>query len=85
MFNPHPDFKMSLIIGKRDDELDLNEGTVALMEFKDKVIKTEAQDRTKIPFPLSNGTIFYDVFGQPLYNTKGRIIGAATVSTELQT
>lgn len=85
MFNPHPDFKMSLIIGKRDDELDYNEGTLALMEFKQKVIKTEAPDRATISFPLSDGIVQYDVFGQPLYHSKGKIIGAATASTELQT
>ncbi|ASF41092.1 transcriptional regulator [Halobacillus halophilus] len=83
MFNPHPDFKMSHILGKRDDELDYNEGTLALMDLKKRVIETKKTQRERIYFPLSDGLLYYDVFAQPLYNQKGEIIGAATASTEL--
>lgn len=85
MFNPHPDFKMNAIIGKRDVEIEENEGTLALMNLKETVIQTNSFVRRKIAFPLSDGLLYYDVFGQPLYDTHGKIKGAATTSTELQT
>lgn len=83
MFNPHPDFKMNVVIGKRDDELDINEGTTGLMELKQSVMDDGITRREIIAFPLSEGLIRYDVFAQPLYDQNGHIIGAATVSVEL--
>ncbi|MFC7319509.1 helix-turn-helix domain-containing protein [Halobacillus campisalis] len=85
MFNPHPDFNTEIVIGKRDDELDLNEGTSGLLELKKAVLRTKGPVRRKISFPLSDGLLTYDVFGQPIYNESKDIIGVATVSTELLT
>ncbi|KHE72159.1 helix-turn-helix domain-containing protein [Halobacillus sp. BBL2006] len=82
MFNPHPDFNINSVIGKRDDELDVNEGTLALMKFKRKVIESGEALREVIAFPLSEGLLYYDVFGQPMFNQQGEIIGAATASTQ---
>ncbi|WP_079477785.1 helix-turn-helix domain-containing protein [Halobacillus salinus] len=84
IFNPHPDFKMSPVIGKRDDEIDENPGTLALMDIKQKAIQQNSIVRKRIAFPLSEGLIQYDVFAQPLYDSNGNIIGAATASTELE-
>ncbi|MCA0971181.1 helix-turn-helix domain-containing protein [Halobacillus litoralis] len=84
MFNPHPDFKMGPVIGKRDDELDENSGTLALVAIKRKVIEEEMILREYISFPLSQGLIQYDVFAQPLYDPNGKIIGAATAATQLR-
>ncbi|ELK48193.1 helix-turn-helix domain-containing protein [Halobacillus sp. ACCC02827] len=83
MYNPHPDFKMNSVIGKRDDELDDNVGTTELMQLKSKVIEEGQSIRKTIPFPLSEGLIRYDVFCQPIFDSHGRIIGAATASTAL--
>ncbi|MCP3027417.1 helix-turn-helix domain-containing protein [Halobacillus sp. A5] len=85
MFNPHPDFNTDIVIGKRDDELDHNDGTLALMEIKRQVIESNKSIREYVAFPLSDGLITYDVFAQPIYNDLKKIIGAATVSTELLT
>ncbi|GGF20746.1 hypothetical protein GCM10010954_19350 [Halobacillus andaensis] len=85
MFNPHPDFNTDVIIGKRDDELDHNEGTIGLMKIKRKVIETKKPIRQYVSFPLSDGLITYDVFAQPIYNDGNQLIGVATVSTELLT
>lgn len=85
MFNPHPDFRMNTVIGKRDDELDDNEGTLELMKLKKQVITEGVSVRTIIPFPLSDGLVRYDVFCQPIYDSGGIIKGAATASLELQT
>ncbi|RWZ59134.1 helix-turn-helix domain-containing protein [Halobacillus fulvus] len=83
MFNPHPDFKMSRIIGKRDDEIDQNEGTLTLVDLKKSVIESGESMRKRIAFPLSDGLVYYDVFAQPLYDKDKNIIGVATASTEL--
>ncbi|SFK40776.1 DNA-binding transcriptional regulator, XRE-family HTH domain [Halobacillus dabanensis] len=88
MFNPYPHFRMDTVIGKRDDELDHeldpNEGTWKLMQLKKQVITEGMSVRTIIPFPLPDGSVRYDVFCQPIYDSDGRIIGAATASLELQ-
>ncbi|UOR11068.1 helix-turn-helix domain-containing protein [Halobacillus amylolyticus] len=83
MFNPDPDFDTNLVIGKRDDHSDLNDGITELMELKRKVIETEATIHRRILFPLSTGHTEYYIFGQPLYNDEGKVLGAATTSTEL--
>lgn len=83
IFNPHPDFKMSPLIGKKDSELDENSGALALMDIKQRVIQQQSIIRETIAFPLSEGLIQYDVFAQPLYDSNGKIIGVATASTEL--
>ncbi|MFQ3545286.1 helix-turn-helix domain-containing protein [Halobacillus rhizosphaerae] len=83
MFNPHPDFDINQVLGKRDDELDVNDGVIALMNLKQTVIDTGQTVRERISFPLSEGLIYYEVFGQPLFNENKEIIGAATASTQL--
>ncbi|UOQ45192.1 helix-turn-helix domain-containing protein [Halobacillus salinarum] len=83
MFNPHPDFDINKVIGKRDDQLAESDGVTALMRLKKEVIESGKTIRKKISLPHSNGLLHYDVFGQPLYNEKKDIIGAATASTEL--
>ncbi len=85
MFNPHPDFNSDRVIGKTDVELDDNDGTKALMAIKRKVIETKLPVREYVTFPLSDGVITYDVFAQPIYNDVNKLIGVATVSTELLT
>lgn len=83
IFNPHEDFRGKEIIGKRDDEIADNFGMKNLMNLKEEVIKQSTVVRKDISFPLSEGIIFYVVFGQPLFNEKRELIGAATSSTIL--
>ncbi|MBN8236177.1 helix-turn-helix domain-containing protein [Halobacillus kuroshimensis] len=85
MFNPHPDFRMNVVMGKTDEELDFNEGTTALMNLKQRVIDDGMARREILAFPLSEGLTRYDVFAQPLYDQHGRLTGAATVSVEMLT
>ncbi|MFC7062496.1 helix-turn-helix domain-containing protein [Halobacillus seohaensis] len=85
IFNSHPDFNIENVIGKRDDQLDINEGTTQLMNLKRAVIDSKSSVRREISFPLSDGLINYDVFGQPILNDSKQIIGVATVATELST
>lgn len=83
IFNPHPDFNPNSSIGKRDDELAMNQGILELMDLKRTVIKEGIKIKKKICFPLSDGTHCYYVFGEPLLNEKEDIIGAVTASMDV--
>ncbi|MDZ5471484.1 helix-turn-helix domain-containing protein [Bacillus sp. 31A1R] len=82
IFNPHTDFDPNTVIGKRDDEIKVNTGTLALMALKQDVIETKKSIRRDISFPLSDTSHVYDVFAQPLFDNNGDIIGVATASTD---
>lgn len=83
LFNPHPDFNPESSIGKRDDELAVNNGTINLMKLKRDVIKEGKAIKRKICFPLSSGEHCYFVFGEPLYDDKKEIVGVVTASMDV--
>ncbi|EDL63894.1 helix-turn-helix domain-containing protein [Bacillus sp. SG-1] len=83
IYNPHFDFDPCGVIGKTDTEIDDNEGTRAMELLKQDVLNQKAPIRRKICFPLSDGSIYYDVFAQPLLNEENLIIGVATSSTQM--
>lgn len=56
---------------------------MALMKLKRSVIDRGEPIKREIPFPLSNGIRNYDVFGHPLYDEEGELLGAATASTDI--
>ncbi|MBM7551941.1 helix-turn-helix domain-containing protein [Thalassobacillus pellis] len=78
IFNPHKDFDPGFIMGKRDDELANNDGTVALMKLKEQTIKENKPMRRQIQFPLSDGLVTYDIFAQPILDNHGNVIGVAS-------
>ncbi|NRY63145.1 hypothetical protein [Clostridium beijerinckii] len=63
LYNPHYDFEQDESIGKRDDELSLNEGTLQLMDLKIRVLETGERQNKEISFPLSNGVLTYTLMG----------------------
>ncbi|QGG46873.1 helix-turn-helix domain-containing protein [Heliorestis convoluta] len=81
IYNSHPDFLYDSCIGKKDDDLGINEGILQLINLKKKVIETGIGARETISFPLSNGMIAYDVIAEPLKDNDNQIIGVTTVST----
>ncbi|RXY99755.1 helix-turn-helix domain-containing protein [Fictibacillus sp. S7] len=83
IFNPPPDFAPFSAIGKRDDELGYYPGSMEFMELKRQVIQTKAPLRKTIPYSLSDGLHTYDIFGKPLFDSKGNIVGAAMICTDL--
>lgn len=83
IYNPHSDFKVEDLIGKRDTELSNNEGTVQLEELKKKVLESGKDEIKEITFPTSDGLLTYSVSANPLYNVSGDIIGVATCSVEI--
>lgn len=83
IYNPHPDFNPKDVIGKRDDDLDYNQGIIELMELKQTVISEGKTVRKNICFPLTDGIHTYNVFGEPLFNEEGEIYGAVTASMDI--
>ena len=83
VFNAPPPHGEEILLGKRDDELDENEGTLELMKMKQDVIHTGKPLRKQISFPLHEEFVTYDIYAQPIYDPPGTIIGAATCSTRL--
>jgi len=83
IYNLHPDFDSTSVIGKRDDEIAQNKGTKALMKIKQKVIKTGKPTRKTIVFPLSAGNVTYDVTAEPLVDQTGKIIGVTTAAMDI--
>lgn len=83
VFNPHEDFESSNILGKRDDEVADNKGTKELMAFKKEIIDTGMKMRKKINFPLSNGESTFDIYGEPIIDKNGEIVGVITISLDV--
>ncbi len=83
IFNAHFDFDPNDLIGKRDDEIAIHEGTSELMNLKQTIIDTGKPLRKTIQFRLSNGDRYYDIHGKPLLNANGRIVGVLTASTDI--
>lgn len=83
IYNPHPDFEDQTILGKRDDELDQNEGIKQLMKLKKDVLKSGKAIRRQIQFPLSNGLMTYWFFAEPMHSSSSEIIGVVTAAIEV--
>ncbi|MCP3873444.1 MAG: PAS domain-containing protein, partial [Desulfobacteraceae bacterium] len=83
IYNPHPDFDVDSVLGKRDDDLDQNEGTTALVKMKKEVIKTGKTKRNKMTFSLSNQDHEYDIVIQPTFDIDGKIIGGTSAAFDI--
>lgn len=83
VFNPPQEFAPFVAVGKRDDELGNHSGSLELMKLKKETIETGKPVRRIIEYALSDGIHIYDVFGKPLFDRNGVIVGAATIATDL--
>lgn len=83
IFNPHPDFDPSKVIGKRDDELEDSEGTKKLVSLKQQVIESGVGLRTEISFERSDGNQTYDFTIEPLRDSRGKIIGGTCAAFDI--
>ena len=83
IFNPHPNFNPNNLLGKRDVEIEDNEGTRALMQLKQRVIKNGQKCRKDIVFPVSDGPRTYDIIAEPVRDTAGKIVGVETLSLDV--
>lgn len=83
IYNPHLDFQNQEIIGKRDDELDQNEGIEELMRLKQEVLDSHRSIRRKITFPLSTGLTHYWFYAEPLRDHNQQVIGVVTAAIDM--
>ncbi|MEK6479139.1 PAS domain S-box protein [Catalinimonas sp. 4WD22] len=83
IYNPHPDFNSSSVIGKRDDELDQSEGAKELLDFKRQVLESETGNKKEIKFKRSDGERYYDFVLEPLRDSEGKVIGLSSVAFDI--
>jgi signal transduction histidine kinase/ActR/RegA family two-component response regulator len=83
LFNPHPDFDLESVIGKRDVELADNTGTRQLTELKRHVIETGTAAFAEITFSVSTGDTTYATYVEPLPDEKGVVRSLLTISFDI--
>lgn len=83
IYNSHPDFYAENSLGKRDDEIDFNEGTIKLRKLKKKVIESGMGAEEIISFPVADGSRSYRISVEPLRDDFGHINGATSVSVDI--
>lgn len=83
IYNPKPGFCAEASLGKRDDEIDFNEGTIKLRNLKKKVIESGVGAQEIISFPVSDGSRTYRISVEPLRDDSGHTKGATSVSVDI--
>jgi two-component system CheB/CheR fusion protein len=83
IFNPHPDFDASAVVGRRDDELDEGPGVDALVRLKQRVLERGVQEREQIAFSRSGGAYWYDMTATPVLGEDGRVERIVTASIDI--
>jgi two-component system CheB/CheR fusion protein len=82
--NPHPDFDPESVVGKRDDELDPDDpGVKQLMQLKREVLHHRESMSREIRFQRMDGTRYYDMTVDPLYDEHGELVGLKTAGLDI--
>jgi len=82
IFNRQADLYANKVLGKRDDEIDKNEGSIALMKLKKQALDTGKPANGTILFPLKEKTVSYHIAAQPIRDKQGNITGVSTCASE---
>jgi PAS domain S-box-containing protein len=83
IYNTHPEFPDDKVIGLRDDEISQCEGALLLIEMKKAILKTGKGMRNEFTFLNSNVEETFDITGEPLFDSDGKIIGITTASLNI--
>jgi PAS domain S-box-containing protein len=83
IYNPHPDFDASHVIGKRDDELEDSEGTRRLIQLKRRVLESGEGSREEIAFSRSDGVRYFDFVVDPARDASGAVIGVTSAALDV--
>uniref|UniRef100_UPI00373FCEAF PAS domain S-box protein n=1 Tax=Methanosarcina horonobensis TaxID=418008 RepID=UPI00373FCEAF len=83
IYNPHPDFDASLLIGKRGDELENSDEMRRFTALKRQVLKSGKGIHEEISFSRSDGVHTYDTIIEPLYNDTGNVIGGTVSALDI--
>ncbi len=82
IFNQQPGFDINMVLGKRDDEIDKNEGATALMILKKQVLDRGKPATDTILFSRKEKTVSYHVAAHPIRDKQGNITGVSTCASE---
>ncbi len=83
VYNAHPDFEISQVLGKRDDELELTPEALKVLEFKRKVLETGVGGRKVFKFKRSDGYRYYDLILEPSKDTRESVVGLTSVAFDI--
>jgi two-component system CheB/CheR fusion protein len=84
IYNPHPDFDQSTVVGKRDDELDPDDiGVEKLMQLKREALHHRESLTWEIPFQRSDGVHVYEITADPFYDADGELVGLTTAGLDV--
>ena len=83
ILNPHSDFDMTPIIGKRDDELDSSEDAKKLTELKREALRSGTFQRVEWSISRSDGKHYYDMNLRPRLDNKGQVVGLTTAAIDI--
>jgi CheY-like chemotaxis protein len=78
--DPHADFDINSVLGKNDKQIVKNDSTEELYEFKKEILASGCEKESVIRFPLSSGTLVYQVKGYPLLSDHAGVLGVKTIS-----
>jgi PAS domain S-box-containing protein len=84
IYNPVAGFTPDSLVGKRDDEVDLEpEDAAALIEFKQRVLESGVGAREEFNLRLPEGDAAFDIVAEPLREPGGAIVGLTIAATDI--
>jgi PAS domain S-box-containing protein len=83
VYNPHPDFDVSMLIGKRGDELEYSDEMRQFIALRRQVLGSGKGIREEISFNRSDGVHTYDTIIEPLFNDTGDVIGGTVSALDI--
>ncbi|WP_162562441.1 hybrid sensor histidine kinase/response regulator [Salinigranum rubrum] len=81
--NPHEDFEVEQVLGKRDDELLPPEAAETVMEPKRRALETGERVREEVTYELPSGVVTYDLTVEPLRDESGAVVGLTCASLDV--
>ena len=81
--NPHPDFRTSEVLGKRDDELIPPGEAQGLMDLKRRTFQDGQPHSHVLRFTRSDGERCYSLLAYPVVDDDGKIRSILTVGFDL--
>ena len=83
IYNPHPDFDVASMIGKRSDELEYSDEMRQFTALKRQVLERRKGIREELIFSRSDGVHTYDTIIEPLHNDTGDVIGGTISALDI--
>ena len=83
ILNPHPAFRESDLLRRRDDEIAPSENVAELVEFKEEVLEKGETLTRRLFIVVEDDERVYDVTGEPIVDGDGTILGVATAALDV--